>query len=466
MKSIKKGQRNILKNFIQNDNKNLNKVANLTQNNSLLFNKQKETIFSSYNKQKNNIKKKINNMNSMLNINRTDLKSHKINTYLYHNSSYKCSNNFIKRISTNNSNINNTLFENEEKNKWIYIRNNLFKQKNLERNKKIKFSKIKKLRISPEKKNSFQNLSLSLKISKNNFYYKKSSLRANNIVNNIKQKWSNKIENTNSIYFSKNFFNSFNNSNNKLKCDLKKEKKNEKSIKKNSNKNTVLKKDFSNLKKEMISNKMNNSIKIRQKKNNINLKEIKPNTKKLTKITKPHKKLIFKNENAILSPLNSEKKLEIKKKEHIKKKLKINLNKYNINNNNSYMHTINNDKHEFYPNKFTEILNKNKVYIKTVKVPKIKEKLFFHTSLDSNEKDTQDFESKFINYDLGKSDKLSTINSNCYKNVSNENFVIEYETPREVFQKYAFQFINDSSQKHKNKKKTFLNCISRNNKMK
>ena len=112
-------------------------------------------------------------------------------------------------------------------------------------------------------------------------------------------------------------------------------------------------------------------------------------------------------------------------------------------------------------------MEKKKIDIKTIICPKIKEKFLYNISLDSNEKDTQEFESKFINYDLGKSDKISKLNSNlndnCYKNVNTENLVFEYETPKEEFEKYAYNFINDSNRKNKN---SFVKYISCNDKVK
>ena len=49
-------------------------------------------------------------------------------------------------------------------------------------------------------------------------------------------------------------------------------------------------------------------------------------------------------------------------------------------------------------------------------------------------------------------------NDNCYKNVNTENLVFEYETPKEAFEKYALQFINDSNRKNKNSCVKYISC--------
>ena len=468
MKLNKKGQRNTIKYIIQNNNKYLNINKTLTQSNSLSFNARKKTTHNSFNKEK---KAKINNIyntNYTNNINKTDLKSIKIYSYLYHNSSYKYPNHYNKNISPNNSNINKNLFENCESIKWIKIKNNLFKHKNNERNKNIKLSKNESLRNSPNKKYTFQNLNSALKNKKNCFYLKKKTSRLyNNIINNKKD--LNKKGNT-IINFSKNLFYSINSCNSLLKKDINisttKQKYNEKTIK-ISNNNIDMKKPLSNIKNNDISHKKDKIFKIGQKKYNIIRTSIKPNinkkkaNKNLTNIINLNKKYIFKNEN---TPLSSGKKKQLKKKEYIKEN--INSNKLNINNNN-YRYTVCTDKNEIYTKKYTGFLEKKKIDIKTIICPKIKEKFLYNISLDSNEKDTQEFESKFINYDLGKSDKISTLNSNlndnCYKNVNTENLVFEYETPKEEFEKYAYNFINDSNRKNKN---SFVKYISCNDKVK
>ena len=87
---------------------------------------------------------------------------------------------------------------------------------------------------------------------------------------------------------------------------------------------------------------------------------------------------------------------------------------------------------------------------------------FINLEPESNDGETKEYESKFLNYELGVSDKISTndynLDNNNYKN--NETIKNEYEKPVEEIEKIADQIINKSN--YKNKHISFLQNISTN----
>ena len=77
-------------------------------------------------------------------------------------------------------------------------------------------------------------------------------------------------------------------------------------------------------------------------------------------------------------------------------------------------------------------------------------------TIESNGKDTQEYESKFLNYELGESDKLSTLNyTSEYNNLKDENIKNEYEKPVEEIEEIANQILNNSN--YINKRISLLN---------
>ena len=76
---------------------------------------------------------------------------------------------------------------------------------------------------------------------------------------------------------------------------------------------------------------------------------------------------------------------------------------------------------------------------------------YLNLKSESNEVETQEYESKFLNYELGVSDKISNNNydldnKNLNKYTKNKN---EYEKPVEEIEKIAEQIINKSNYKNK-----------------
>ena len=78
---------------------------------------------------------------------------------------------------------------------------------------------------------------------------------------------------------------------------------------------------------------------------------------------------------------------------------------------------------------------------------------------ESNDVETKEYESKFLNYELGVSDKISTNNYNLDNNIykNNETIKNEYEKPVEEIEKIADQILNKSN--YKNKHISFLQNI-------
>ena len=76
---------------------------------------------------------------------------------------------------------------------------------------------------------------------------------------------------------------------------------------------------------------------------------------------------------------------------------------------------------------------------------------FINLDTESNGVEAKEYESKFLNYELGVSDKISTsiynLDNNNYKN--NENTKNECEKPVEEIEKIADQIINKSNYKTK-----------------
>jgi hypothetical protein len=88
----------------------------------------------------------------------------------------------------------------------------------------------------------------------------------------------------------------------------------------------------------------------------------------------------------------------------------------------------------------------------------IKEKILILFKSDLKEKESQDLESKFLNYELGLSDKVSTINNNFLDdNIIYQNKNVKYEECEKSFEeieKIAKEIYNSE---YKNKIKSFFN---------
>ena len=87
-------------------------------------------------------------------------------------------------------------------------------------------------------------------------------------------------------------------------------------------------------------------------------------------------------------------------------------------------------------------------------------------TIESNGKDTQEYESKFLNYELGVSDKLSTLNYTSEdNNLNNEDIKNEYEKPVEEIEEIANQILNNSNYINKRKSLLHNRLNNQNNRM-
>ena len=91
--------------------------------------------------------------------------------------------------------------------------------------------------------------------------------------------------------------------------------------------------------------------------------------------------------------------------------------------------------------------NKNLKNSKINILLKDKSKYKLNLGTESNDLETQEIESKFLNYELGVSDKISSINFNLdTNNVKNyESIKKEYEKPVEEIEEIADQILNKSN---------------------
>ena len=108
--------------------------------------------------------------------------------------------------------------------------------------------------------------------------------------------------------------------------------------------------------------------------------------------------------------------------------------------------------------KFNELNNNNKNISNNknqIKKLEIKENFYKSITLETNDNNTQEYESKFLNYELGESDKASTLDYNLESNNKNNIEIIKNECEKTVeeIEKIAYKIINGSSIKNKQYKK-------------
>ena len=203
--------------------------------------------------------------------------------------------------------------------------------------------------------------------------------------------------------------------------------------------------------KKKIENNLKNNIKTdviykcKYKEKKLNNNKYKLN---ISSKLKPPKKLAINIPNISLVELSN------KNKENKNKEKDVEVDK-NINNNNSSKPTIfssypaSEEKLKSIIISDNEILNQNKDKKKAAKNLLIKDKSLLNLESELNEEETQEFESKFINYELGLSDRKSNLNYNLefnnQNNQNNENIWNEYEKTAEEIQKKAELIINKSN---------------------
>ena len=90
----------------------------------------------------------------------------------------------------------------------------------------------------------------------------------------------------------------------------------------------------------------------------------------------------------------------------------------------------------------------------------IKEKLLLKFKSDLNENETQEYESKFLNFELGLSEEIS--NNNLYENLDNNKDINKDECEKtiEEIEKIANEIYNSE---YKNKRISYIKCRKDNN---
>ena len=96
-------------------------------------------------------------------------------------------------------------------------------------------------------------------------------------------------------------------------------------------------------------------------------------------------------------------------------------------------------------------------------INKLKKIFLLKFKIDSNESETQEYESKFLNYDLGLSDEITTSNNNYLDEKQlfsiKEKNVEEYEKPVEEIEKLANEIYNSQ---YKTKKMSYIYNLMQN----
>lgn len=347
--------------------------------------------------------------------------------------------------------VQNTFYSGKEKYKFSNITNNISQKKS----KDIKLKGVKKQNISLTfaNINKFLNKEISHKNSNNNKNFG-SKIK-------IKTKYISKIkENINSINAPKknNIFNNYPkekkfNSNNNYKCfSGNKKTDHDNNVFKTVNTsfiytdyrqkyNSFLHKDLScnnHLLKNNLSKK-NKNRKLNNTRNNNNVYKLE-NEIDLSKNFKINK------QNEIL---DREEKNNNQKSKNIAINMNMNMNNSTkLTNISSYVTSEKNKNSKKTPNEGLSPSNN---------INLIKEKLLLKFKSNLNEEETQEYESKFLNFELGFSDKVSTENNNYLdENLSNNKDMInnECEKPVEEIEKIANELYNSE---YKNKRISYIN---------
>lgn len=366
--------------------------------------------------------------------------------------------NLIKKI---NKNTNNSVLSNKKSffniNPVNFSKNNIF-QEFLDRNNLFKKMKIQKNNVDIKNplKNQFYPEENTIKLQQRKKIFIKCKNKLNNYSKsflysiNYNRKEDSRTYKRNKIIERSNIVNSTKKNNNI---------KNKKNLADYSLKNVLSKNN---------SMQINNIIKKHNKKNDIIRNKISNIHKFKTYISNLQNKSILNADNSYtFSKIN--KKLKENKMD-MKKKMRLNRYRY-INNNISSK-----------PTNFSSIITSEKNARSSKKSKKDivdpknknenKRKFLFefliNPELESNNT-TQEYESKFLNYELGIPDEFSSLNNidkkkneNKENKERNENEKIEYEKPVEEMEKIAYQIIHNSNYKYK--KISFFNHESLNTK--
>ena len=348
----------------------------------------------------------------------------------------------IKNNNNTNSKTINSIFNGNPSNYKFYIRkkNNLNNKSFLNKNKKNNYINVKNnysTNIFSKLNNtcSLSNYRLIKKIANKNTNKKKNlnlSMNKSKAWITLKKKVISKDKKNNNLfdYMNKNLY-----------------KKN------NCNYNSFLyKPNFNNL----TINYKNN-----EKKNNFCYKN--SNKKDTTKSTKKLNYLVVKkqlkdkskrnefNTNKIYTNMNTTTFFKINKKTEDIKLAKNRIKNINISSKQTIFTTYpNSEKNIFSTIVSNDLIKQSKYNKKKLNNIKFNDKFILDYTIDSNGKDTPEYESKFLNYDLGLSDKISSSIFTLDQNNKNKNNIKkEYEKPVEEIEKIVNQILNNSHEKIK-----------------
>lgn len=355
--------------------------------------------------------------------------------------------------------LQNFFYSGKEKTIFSNITNNKSKKKT----KAIKSKDIKKQNISL----NFANINKFLNKENNNNKYNNKNNNKTNVSSKLKfkTKYINKIrDNINSMNkTNKNDiirnYSKENKNNNYYYCLGNKKNVNNKSIiktvntsfiytdyrqKYNDNYKSLLIKDFSS-NKILIRNVFNNNI--QSQKSNIDNNK---NNNNKSKLETNFSKKKNKQQNTLLGRMNNNQNI-------VSKNIPINMNMNNMNNSSkltnisSYVTSEKNINSKKSPNDALSPSNN---------INLIKEKLLLKFKSDLNENETQEYESKFLNFELGFSEKIS--NNNLYENLDNNKDINKDECEKSIeeIEKIANEIYNSE---YKNKRISYIKRRKDNN---
>ena len=361
-----------------------------------------------------------------------------------------------------NENIYRTKTLNEKLSKIINIsKSHLSKKEYYYRNKnneKLALCNISKSNIFKMAK---KNMNSTLNFKKSSVLSKKKYIKGENTIKSLRNKLTNENSKKSLSKYSKSFI-QIKNTNNLMKFDINKIYKSKETIKEKDNtldngrKHITLreKKNFTNSKLSLLKRIPKNYGSVLNKIIRNNIKQ------KNNEFNKRNNNLIkfntYKNDydNSLINQNSiTHSKINIKTTENNNNgNVNIKLSK-NVNNNISSRQTIFSSYITSEKNALSMIKSNGDSEEKNKKENSLKNlNDYINLESESNDVETKEYESKFLNYELGVSDKISTNNynldNNNYKN--NENIKNEYEKPVEEIEKIADQILNKSNYKNKN----------------
>ena len=339
-------------------------------------------------------------------------------------------------------------------------------------NEKYSLYNISKRNILKLPKKNVKNMNSTLNNTKSHIISKKKFHKEGNTFSSIGNKFLSENSQKNLNNYSKSFI-QINIAKNLMKYNINKIYKCKGKIKEkdntldNARKNISLREkiNFANSKLSILNRIPKNYGSLLNKIVRNNIKNKKKNDAFVKKNENLSKLYTYKNdyENSLINQNSiNHSRINIKTSENNNKNINIKLSK-NVNNNISSRQTIFSSYITSEKNVLSIIKSQGGSKEKNMKENSLKNlNDFINLESESNDVETKEYESKFLNYELGVSDKISTNNynldNNNYKN--NETIKNEYEKPVEEIEKIADQIINKSN--YKNKHISFLQNISTN----